>query len=110
MNYPIAARGRAARRRVWLAAARAVSTARAALIRMTRRVAEAGLADAVAPPRTKLDAIQVLQDEYRAGFPLPVPHQASAASDLHECQWCISLGHPDTLGRSTPPHTDGDDT
>lgn len=92
----------AARRRVRLAAARVVNTVRTALMQVTRRLAETGMGGAVTPSRTRIGSIRVLQDEYRAGFPLPPPHPASAASDLHECPWCLSLGNPHTPGPADP--------
>lgn len=92
----------AARRRVRLAAVRVASAVRAALMRVMRRLAEAGTAGSAGSPPTKICSTQVLQDEYRAGFCLPSPRPARAASDLHECPWCLSLGNPDTPGRDDP--------
>ncbi len=92
----------AVRRRVRSTTARAAGAVRAALMRVTRRLAKAGMAGAVTPPRMKRRSAQVLQDEYRAGFPLPLPHQASATSDPHGCPWCLSLGNPDPPVRPDP--------
>ncbi|MEU9087973.1 hypothetical protein [Streptomyces sp. NPDC048357] len=75
---------------------------RAVLMRVTRRLAGAGAAGAVGSPRTKICSAEVLQDEYRAGFSLPSPRPASAASDGHDCPWCLSLGNPDLPGQAGP--------
>ncbi len=92
----------AARHRVRLAAARVANTVRAALMQVTRRLAETGMGGSITPSRTKSGSIRALQDDYRAGFSLPPPHPASAASTLHECPWCLSLGNPDTPGPADP--------
>lgn len=63
-------------------------------MRVTRRLAGAGTADGITPPGMKMRSTHVLQDEYRAGFPLPLPHQASATSDSHGCPWCLSSETP----------------
>ena len=91
-----------ARRRVRLAAARVAHTVRVALMRATRRLAGTGMGGATTPSRTKIGSLQALQDEYRAGFSLPPPHPANAASDLHDCPWCLSLGNPGTPGLADP--------
>ncbi|MFJ4863683.1 hypothetical protein [Streptomyces sp. NPDC088748] len=79
-----------------------MSAVRAALMRVSRRLAEAGAARAVGSARTKIRSSQVLQDEYRAGFSLPPPRPARAGSDLHECPWCLSLGTPGTPDPAGP--------
>lgn len=82
------------------AAVRVGNVVRAALMRVVRRFAQGGGAGRTASIRTKICSERVRADEYRAGFSLPSPREASAASDLHECPWCLSLGNPGVDGRA----------
>ncbi|MGW7459936.1 hypothetical protein [Streptomyces sp. NPDC054797] len=91
----------AARRRIRPAAARMASTLRAALVRVTRRLA-AGAAQAAAPPPRDTGPAGPLHDEYRAGFPLHLPRQARVTSDAHGCPWCRSLANPAPPERPDP--------
>ncbi|MFF9049843.1 hypothetical protein ACF09Z_01625 [Streptomyces erythrochromogenes] len=68
------------------------------LMRVVRRFAQGSEDWAITSSRTKTCSAQVREDEYRAGFSLPPLHTASAASDIHECPWCLSLGNPGTDG------------
>lgn len=85
-------RGYSALRGRWPAATRAVCTVRAALMQLTRRLAEAGAADESAPPPTNTMPTAGFRDEYRVGFSLSRP---PPANDFRECPWCRSLANPE---------------
>lgn len=76
---------------------------RAAVIRVIRRLADAGTAGGAVPPGAGMGSMPQVHDAYRSGFSLPLPSRASpasTASDPHECPWCRALGSPDPPGRS----------